>query len=291
MAELLFDFLSRDFKPQPAIIGRGLLPIKSKCIIGGAPKVGKSFIALNVALSITRGRPLFDAYYNNSTPVFPVSKTHRVLYLEQEVGDYDLRNRLNSILGGELDPGIELFIKSRDLQLRLDTDEGRRLIAAEVAEVKPDVVIFDPLAKFHLQDENSAQWMGAIMRAGDRLIEEYGCALIYIHHIGKPGGEENAKRGGDRLRGSSAVFADVDTLILVDRQSASNVREPVLKLEMELRRGEPIENIYLKRDRRGICEYIGEKPPSGRAAKPSPDLPAPSVVSEFPAPAKGTEGL
>ena len=278
MAELLYDFLQHESKPVPHIIGRGVLPVQSKCVIGGPPKANKSFVALNMAMCMAQGRHIFGAYYNNGTPVLPCNKKFRVLYFEQEIGPDGLRDRLHAMTNGELDPSIELFIKSRDMQMRLDMDSGRELIAAECAEVKPDVVIFDPLAKFHLYDENSAQQMGAVMRAGDKLVEKFGTAIIYIHHTAKPGAEDT-KRGGDRLRGSSAVFADVDTLILVDRQGASNVREPVIKLEMELRRGEPIETIYLKRNRFGICEYIGET--NRERSAPAPKIP---VASEFPPP-------
>lgn len=277
MSKLLYDFLQETATPQPMVIHRGVLPRAGKCVLGGAPKAGKSFIALNMALDMARGRHIFSAHYNNGTPVMPCTKKFRVLYFEQEIGPDGLRDRLHAMLKGELDPSIELFIKSRDMQMRLDMDSGRELIAAECAEVKPDVVIFDPLAKFHLYDENSAQQMGAVMRAGDKLVEKFGTAIIYIHHTAKPGAEDN-KRGGDRLRGSSAVFADVDTLILVDRQGASNVREPVIKLEMELRRGEPIESIYLKRNRHGICEYIGETNKERERVAPIP------VAAEYPEP-------
>lgn len=261
------------------VVGRGVLPVKGKCVIGGAPKANKSFIALNIALNLAKGEHVFNAHYNNSCPVLPVRRKYRILYFEQEIGPDGLRDRLNNITQGELDPSIELFIKSRDMQMRLDTPEGREVIDKEIAETKPDVIIFDPLAKFHLQDENSAQGMGAIMRAGDRIIEKHNTAIIYVHHIGKPGGE-NEKRGGDRLRGSSAVFADVDTLILVDRQGASNVKEPIIKMEMELRRGEPFEPIYIRRLKSGRCEYIGETARPARVVE-AQAAPVAVAASEF----------
>lgn len=265
------------------IIGRGVLPKKGKAVIGGAPKANKSFIAMNMALAMAKGENCFDAYYPNKAPVMPVHDKFKILYLEQEIGEDGLRNRLLNICQGELDPAIQLFIKSRDLSLRLDSEEGRALIEAEVAEVNPDVVIFDPLAKFHLLDENSNQHMGAIMRAGDRIVEKFGSALIYVHHTAKENPDQE-KRGGNRLRGASAVFADVDTVILVDRQGSNDVKEPILKLELEMRRGEPIEAIYLRRLRNGRCVYEGDQPVR-RAQRVqeqmNKDLQAPAIASPF----------
>lgn len=257
MAKLLYEFLQEQSNPRPFLIGRGLLPVSGKVVLGGAPKANKSFIALNMGISLAKGEPIFKAMDSKGQPILPVSKKCRVLYFEQEIGEGGLRNRLNGILGGELDPAVEFFIKSRDMQMRLDTEDGRKLITKEVDEVRPDVIIFDPLAKFHLLDENSAQHMGAIMRAGDKLIEAFGTSIIYIHHTAKESPDpEMARRGGSRLRGSSAVFADVDTLILVDRQGASNAKEPVIKLEFEIRQDEPLDNIYVRRTKSGVCEYL-----------------------------------
>jgi RecA-family ATPase len=246
-------------------------------VLGGAPKANKSFVGLNIALDMARGRNIFGAIGPDGQALLPVKKKFRVLYLEQEIGPDGLRHRLNGIVNGELDPAIEFFIKSKDMQMRLDMEEGRRLIEAEVAEVKPDVVIFDPLAKFHLLDENSAQHMGAIMRAGDRLIEKYGTALIYIHHTGKDNPDpDQARRGGNRLRGSSAVFADVDTLVLVDRQGSASTKEPTIKLEFEVRQDEPLDNIYVRRTKTGVCEYLAPKkansPPIKLDAPAEPEL-------------------
>jgi len=286
LAVLLYDFLQETPKPLPMVVGKGLLPVSGKMVLAGAPKSNKSWVAINMALAMARNRPVFEGIAANGEWILPTYKKSRVLYLEQEVGPDGLRNRLGGILAGELDPSIELFIKSRDMMMRLDTEEGRKLIDKEVDEVKPDVTIFDPLAKFHLLDENSAQHMGAIMRAGDKLVEKYGTALIYIHHTGKdPADPDQARRGGNRLRGSSAVFADVDTLVLVDRQGAANAKEPTLKLEFEIRQGEPLDPLYVKRDKNGVCKYL---PPHKRfeaavpvaVAAPVP-MDSPEVKTEF----------
>lgn len=267
MSQPLKEFLETKFIEQPYIVGRGILPVGGKAIIAGPPKANKSFIVLNMMLDIAKGRNLFGAVYKSGAPLMPVSRKARVLYLEQEMGEQGLLERLRgkdddhpgilSLATEEELLALDIHIKPRNTAMRLDTDEGRDYINAEVASVKPDVVFMDPMAKFHLQDENSAQEMGAVMRAGDHLIEDHGCALVWVHHVGKEN-PDNPRRGGARLRGSSAIFGDIDSFIEVQRRSNEHHLEPILEMTFELRRGEPLEAMFFQRLRNGTVKWMGE---------------------------------
>lgn len=233
-------------------------------IVAGSPKANKSFFVLNMMLDLVRGRRVFDATYKRGNAVLPVNQSWRVLYLEQELGEQGLLERLRGteakpgLVSGIVPEGLPLFIQPRDTAMRLDTPEGRDYISAIVKEIKPDVTVFDPMAKFHLSDENSAQEMGAVLRVADHLIEDYGTAVVIVHHIGKQS-EDNPRRGGDRLRGSSAIFGDVDTVCEVTRKSNEHHPEPVLELSFELRRGEPMESLFVQRMRDGSIQWLGEQ--------------------------------
>lgn len=263
MAQILSEFLTTEYKPMAHIIGRGILPVGGKMIVAGSPKANKSFFVLNMMLDLVRGRRVFDATYKNGHAVLPVAQPWRVLYLEQELGEQGLLERLRGKegrpgLAAGLDPeGLQLFIQPRDTAMRLDTPEGRDYISNIVKEIKPDVTVLDPMAKFHLSDENSAQEMGAVLRVADHLVEDFGTAIVLVHHIGKQS-EDNPRRGGDRLRGSSAIFGDVDTVCEVTRKSNEHHPEPVLELSFELRRGEPLESLFVQRHRDGSIEWMGE---------------------------------
>lgn len=266
MAEKLSDFLEKTPTPQPYIISRGLLPVGGKCIIAGSPKANKSFVALNLLLDIVRGRPVFGAHYKNGAPVMPINRPWRALYLEQELGEEGLLERLRGkngqpgLMTGIEAKGLELYVKTKDMAMRLDLPDGRAFIEKEIAAVRPDVVIADPLSKFNLQDENSAQQMGMVCRVIDHIVDDHRCAFVVIHHISKQDPDpKRQRRGGDRLRGSSALFADVDTLIEVTRTSSEKTPEPTLKLSFELRRGEPLEDLFVRRFRDGHIELLGEQ--------------------------------
>jgi hypothetical protein len=91
-------------------------------------------------------------------------------------------------------------------------EEVRRLIEATA----PDLVVFDPLARFMSGEENSARDMGHLIASLDRLTQQYGHATELVHHTGKPG-QGDPKQGGHRLRGSSALFGAADSVVLLDR--------------------------------------------------------------------------
>lgn len=256
MAESLAHFLDKEFPPQSMIVGRGILPVKGKMVMGGAAKIGKSYIVINMAINIALGEPLFNAYYDKNKPVFPVYGARSVLYFENEIGEQKLQERLVQILG-DRSKNIPLYIKSRDMGLRMDDPAAAARMTDEVKSVKPDVTIIDPLAMFHLSDENSSQQMGAVLRVGDHWIEDHGTSIIYIHHTGHPN-PQAPRRGGDKLRGSTAIFAAADSIMLIDRQSGMSVIEPEYRVDFELRHGEAMQPVWIKKLRSGLIQYEGE---------------------------------
>lgn len=264
MVQILSEFLKNEYKPGAHIIGRGVLPCGGKLILSGMPKANKSWVALALMLDIVRGRDVFGAHYKNGRALLPVQKPWRVLYLEQELGEQGLLERLRGkdeghpgLCSSIRADGLEFYIQPKDTQMRLDTKDGRIFINEMVKEVRPDLTVMDPFAKFNLGKENDAQEMGAVLRVADHLIQDYGTAVMFIHHVSKPN-EESPRRGLDRLRGSSAIGADVDTMIEVSRRSPDHTVEPILELTFELRRGEPIEHIFVQRLKDGSVEWLGD---------------------------------
>lgn len=260
MAQLITDFMSEESPPKAMIVGRGVLPCQSKMIVGGASKAGKSFLVLNMGLAMASGTPLFDAKYPNQTSVFPVYQRNRVLYIEMEVGKEGLKRRLDKILAAkEAWRFCDFYIKSKDTNMRMDSADGILSMEAEIEQVQPTVLILDTLSKLHTQDENSAECMSKIMRVGDKWVEKYKVSLIYVHHTGLAALDpQNMRRGGARLRGSSVLFADVDSMIEVINKSGSSSQEPTLELGIELRQGEPMPTQYVRRLRDGTIKYLGE---------------------------------
>jgi RecA-family ATPase len=84
----------------------------------------------------------------------------------------------------------------------------------EIKRLKPILVVLDPLDSFFSGDENSAKETKALRRQIDRLIDEYKCTFIVIHHQTK-GGQGGKEKGGGKPtpRGSSAWYGWADAVL------------------------------------------------------------------------------
>lgn len=201
--------------PIPATLYHAypILPVKGVCIIGAQSKTFKSFLALNIAYDLAEGREdgVLGRWSCNKKP-----KT--ILYLEQELGEYRLRDRIEPIhkYRESAVAGANLFYASKDLVCKLDTTDGLRRIRDHIKSCGPDVLILDPLVWFHSQDENDNTRMQGIMETIFGLQEEFGHSTIVVHHMSKP----SETRSGDdpnSLRGASSVFAACDTVISLSK--------------------------------------------------------------------------
>lgn len=88
---------------------------------------------------------------------------------------------------------------------------GNLIADIEEAGIRPAMIWLDTLARtFGQGDENSQKDMNAYITGVDRLRDTFRCVVGIVHHTGKDG-----DRG---LRGSSALYAAMDTVIRTDRK-------------------------------------------------------------------------
>ena len=75
--------------------------------------------------------------------------------------------------------------------------------------IAPDLLVFDTLAQSMVGvDENTAKDMGIVIQNCNRIRESTGVALLLVHHTG---------HNMDRKRGSTALRAGVDTMLMLKR--------------------------------------------------------------------------
>lgn len=248
-----FDQLYKhERKPETSIISDKLLKAGAMMVVGGAPKSYKSFILLAIAVSIATGRNLFGAFRSNHgrpVPAFTIDKSRRVLLFEKEIGEDDLEDRL-APLYESLNPDEQklfrenFFSHSVDNKINFDTVEGMKELERIIREVKPEVVIFDPLIEFHSQDENSSTSMATMLKNFMILCRRTKVTPILSHHEGKVDADAG-RDGGSRLRGSSALYGKGDTFINLKVVNKNAMR---IQVEFTLRRGKPIKDILIKLD-------------------------------------------
>lgn len=238
---------AKDFTPDPYIIGGGLLPENGLLIIGGPPKAYKSFVLLSIIHSLMTASPLFGATRHHGKGVeviFPCEKPRRVLYLEQEIGFQDTYYRLQKMYESSFVQkwwDDNLFIHSRDYDMRLDHDSGMAHIGKLIDAVKPDVVILDPLVEFHSLDENKQNEMMAVLQRFSRLQASHGFSGILSHHNAKVS-LDAMRQGPENLRGSSVIFGKGDSFINI---TPANRSAGLVTLDFTFRRAVPPKEMSL----------------------------------------------
>jgi len=215
-------------QPEPLIAG-GILPPRALLVIGGLSKVGKSILFLNMAISLSTGRPFLGR--------FEIPRPRRGIIWQGEISEISLQERLRIMMRGvEKPPGPGLLQINNQRDLRIDRDVDFDSIRKVIEKEKPDFVAFDPLSKYHSKEENRSDAMREVIGRFDRLIQEYGVSILLVHHFGK-GNAEIQREGAVQLRGSSVLFDAGDTYLSIQRKSVHEDKKFV-KLTVELRNAE-----------------------------------------------------
>ena len=194
--------------PPPFLVEPGLLPAQGILFVGGEPKVGKSLLVANLALSLAAGSDRLG---------FPISQARRVLVCQFELPIPQFVNRLATMrraMGNAADQN--LFVDTRATGNLLSAPQGLQhfLVAARAAAA--EIIILDPLYSTHDQDENDTRAMAALCQSLLRLREASRAALIVVHHVRKSIGRYEI---GSAFRGSSALHAVGDSYVLLTRPS------------------------------------------------------------------------
>jgi hypothetical protein len=190
---------------KPWLIER-LWTIHAVGFVSGPPKSFKTWTVLEMAVSVATGLPCFGA--------FPVHRTGPVLLYAAEDPASALRLRLQALArhhGLNLDQ-IDIRVICAD-SLRLDRPADRQKLAATVELHRPALLVLDPLVRLHALDENQAAPMAELLGHIRTLQRASATAIAIVHHSRKA----SAHSAGQSLRGSSDLYAFVDSLVSLQR--------------------------------------------------------------------------
>ena len=194
--------------PPACLVEPGLLPAHGILFVGGEPKVGKSLLVANVALSLAAGTDRIG---------FPIPAPRRVLVCQFELPVPQFVSRLATmrrVLGAAADQ--HLLVDTRAAGHLLSAAEGLGHFLAAAKAAAAEVIVLDPLYSAHDQDENDTRAMAALCQSLLRLRDASRAALIVVHHVRKSIGRHEI---GSAFRGSSALHAVGDSYLLVTRPS------------------------------------------------------------------------
>lgn len=230
---------SRD--PQWMI--EGLWSDKSHGIIAGEPKTRKSYVSIDIALSVATGTDCLGH--------FRVIKPGPVLMIQEEISDAEMRKRLRFIaaskgLGGQvhrkgdelsvyLPEPIPLYLRNRK-QLDLSSNETFQMLHKHITDKDISLLILDPLQLMLGEvDENKASEVRPILYNFLQLKEETGVGVIIIHHYSKAS-DKNPRKGGQRMLGSQAFHGWVESALYLSKNEKYET-----EVEREFRNFDPME--------------------------------------------------
>jgi hypothetical protein len=199
--------------PEFTYLVDGFLSDGDKSIVGGASQSGKSFLAIEIAMCIAYNIAFFGCAVRPGLVIYQAGE-----------GARGIKKRLRAWRKhhkAEFSRDTPFVLLRSPIDIYKpdgDTD-------ALIAEIKTLCTMFDvPLRLIVIDtlntaaggaEENSSRDMGMVMANIAKLNAATGAAVMLVHHM-------NA--GGTKLRGSTAIYANVDQVILVSRDPVTKVR-------------------------------------------------------------------
>lgn len=193
-------------RPPPYLV-ENLLRVRELAVLFAEPGVGKSFIALDLCMSIVAK----DSWRGHRVA------NHGILYVAAE-GVYGLRSRALA-WQREFNPDVALLeaglkFVGEPIQLLDDEQFQKFLGVLGGLPSAPGLIVIDTLARCAAGgDENSARDMGELIKRCDAIRQKVGCAILLVHH---------SQKGGPKERGSGAIRGAADVMLQLTRDAKQN---------------------------------------------------------------------
>lgn len=185
-------------------------------VIGGAPKSGKTWLALEITVAVASGRPCLGRY--------PVPQPGPVLVYAAEDSPLQVRDRLRGLAqarGAEFaDLDVRLILEPA---LRLDFRQDVARLRVTLSRHRPRLLVLDPYVRLQRVDENDATAVSGVLGTLRELSRVYEVAIVLVHHMRKSAGD----LPGQALRGSSDLHAWGDSNLYLGRRQ----KELTLRIE------------------------------------------------------------
>lgn len=190
-----------DLKPE---LIPGILRVGHKLLLAGPSKAGKSFMLINLAISIAEG----DEWLGMKC------RQGRVCYVNLELDRASCLRRFREIYERRgLDP--ENIKNVTIWNLRGHAAPMNKLAPILIHRFKAkeySAVIIDPIYKVITGDENSATEMSEFCSYFDKVATEMDVSVIYCHHHSK-GASGKYANAADRSSGSGVFARDPDAIL------------------------------------------------------------------------------
>lgn len=189
-------------QPQKWLI-KGWIPEKGLAMLYGDPGSGKTFVSIDMMLSISTGKEFWHGCrisYDRRT----------VVYLCGE-GNEGNGQRIFAWMRekcGQMDTGSFYIVP---IPFNLDDPKVLKMVIDTLEKnltENPCFIVIDTLNMYFTGEENNARDARRFITSCKRLIDRFDASVMVIHHSGK------SKDAKDEARGSSAFLGAMDAAIL-----------------------------------------------------------------------------
>ncbi|QOP64430.1 DNA primase/helicase [Gordonia phage Orla] len=198
--------------PEPEWLVPQMIPTGGCGFIAGIPKSMKSWLALDLAISLTTGEPWLE-----SVP----TSTPNVLYIQEEDPPVLVRDRHNTIASSK-DPKwalstVRAEVRPYPAKLYMQILQGfdgtddawQTWLGDMIREHSIGMVIFDTLATIApgVDIDSGREVKGDLLDPIKQIARATGAAMLIVHHMTKAGSNE---RAGQNMAGSGQIHAWAD---------------------------------------------------------------------------------
>jgi hypothetical protein len=187
-------FWSTDVPPEEWVV-EPIVPARRQVAIYSPAKLGKSLLALEIAVSAATGRSVLGN---------PAQARRSVVYFDFEMTEEDVRERLVDLgYGPEDDLSLLAYYQLPSLP-PLDTERGGQVLEEIVGRHGAELGVLDTMARVVQGAEDESDTYRAFYAHSGVRLKRLGVALLRLDHAGK-----DLTRG---QRGSSGKADDVDVV-------------------------------------------------------------------------------
>ena len=202
---LLFDYLGDLAFKDPEWLIEDILPAHSLSAIIGESWSGKTFVALDMGLSIAAGLPYHNLQIKHGAVAYIAGEGARGLKARATAWSQSKSISLQS---------VPFIVSKQGFNFR--DPKSIQAIKHDLSQVENLSLIFvDTLNRnFGGGNENGPEHMGEFISACDDLMQRFNCALSVVHHMGK---DKNGSRG------HTSFYAALDTEITVRKKGKHDI--------------------------------------------------------------------
>jgi hypothetical protein len=177
-------------------------------VLGGSPKCCKSWLALELAVSVASGTPCLGVFAaRDPGPV--------LLYMAEDAAPVVKARLIGICRARKVDlTALPIHVITVPV-LRLDRGRDQARLREAVRRCAPRLLLLDPFVRLHRIDENDAGEVSALLGYLRALQRQLDVAVLVVHHARKNG--SGRAQAGLALRGSSDFHAWGDSNLYLRR--------------------------------------------------------------------------